>query len=374
VKTVVLAVTNDLVNDQRVLRVISTLQKSGSRIVFIGRRLKSSRGINAQGYKPVRFRLLFNRKLLFYAEYNIRLFLYLLFSKADVMVANDLDTLPAVYLASRVKSKPVIYDAHEYFTGSFEMRDSPFVRRFWERIEKRILPRLQYFMTVNDSIAGLYKEKYGIDAVVVRNFARYRKSFPNTLKLPRFLQDRKYFIIQGTGLNRGRGVEEAVLAMKQMEDCLLVIVGRGLALEYTKKMIQDNNLQEKVILLETLPYEELMIITSSAAAGLSLDKPLGENYLYSLPNKISDYIMAGIPIIAGDLPEVASIIRKYETGIVCKSIEPDSIAQCMNRLLNEDCLSKKLKENTEKAAMELCWEMEEERVIALYKEAGIQFE
>lgn len=372
-KTIVLAVTNDLAHDQRVLRIISTLIKSGSNIVFIGRKFRDSSDFSPRDFKTVRFRLLFKRKFLFYAEFNIRLFCYLLFKKADVLVANDLDTLPAMYLASLLKSRPLVYDSHEYFTGVYEISGRPFVKKFWDRIERRIVPGLKYFMTVNNSIAGLYKEKYGIHPVVVRNFAKYRDHITYPEKLPVQLINKKYFVIQGTGLNIGRGIEEAVLAMKQVDDCSLAIVGRGLVLDHVKQMVKEEGLQEKVFLLDPLSYEELMYITASAVAGLSLDKPLAENYLYSLPNKISDYIQARIPLIVSDLPEVSSIITMYGTGLVCRSVDPDSIAQCMNLILNDKKLSESFRINSEKAALEICWEKEEVRVVELYKKVGITF-
>lgn len=373
VKTIVIAVSNDLVTDQRVLKVISTLKKSGSKIILVGRRLNSSLPFVPDGFSAVRFRLFFNKKFLFYAEFNIRLFFYLLFRKAHLLVANDLDTLPAIYLLSKLKSVPLVYDSHEYFTGMHEIKERKFVKKVWETIERYIFPRLNHVLTVNDSIAELYEQKYKKRPVVVRNFARYRLPVLSG-ELSFETGGKKYVILQGTGINFGRGGEEAVLAMKKVENSILVIAGSGLALSALKKLVGKESIEEKVIFLDTLPYGQLAEITNGAQAGLSLDKPVSLNYQHSLPNKLSDYIQARIPVIVSNIPEVVSLVNKYEIGLVCANVEPEEIARCINFILTNDEARKVWKINLDKAAKEMCWEKEEEKLIELYTRAGIIFQ
>ena len=372
-KTIILAVTNDLTYDQRVLRVISTLKKSGNRLIFIGRRTKSSSLVKNDDFESIRFRLAFNKKFLFYAEFNIRLFLYLLFRKADLLVANDLDTLPAMYLISRLKRITLIYDSHEFFTGVPEIQNRKLVRSIWEKIEKRIFPKLNYVMTVNDSIARLYSEKYNMRPLVVRNFAFYRVPSALKTKLPFDIHKMKFFIIQGTGINFNRGAEEAVMAMKFVHDAHLVIVGKGLAVPQIKEMILNHGIEDRVFLIETLSYEELYMITAHAVAGLSLDKPVSLNYLYSLPNKLSDYIQARVPLIVSNLPEVAALVNKHGIGMVCNEVTPEEIARCMRIILDDTQKYNIFKNNLEKAATEVCWENEEQKLIEIYTNAGICF-
>ncbi len=114
-------------------------------------------------FRIKRFRMIFKKGFLFYKWFNIRLFIYLLFSKSDLLVANDLDTLLPNYLVSRLKKIPLVYDSHEYFTGVPELRDRPLVRRVWKIIEKYILPKLTYVITVSDSIADLYTDEYNVE-------------------------------------------------------------------------------------------------------------------------------------------------------------------------------------------------------------------
>ena len=134
-KRVVISVTNDLVTDQRVNRIATTLHNHGYEVLVVGNRFKDSCQIQ-RPYKTKFFRLIFNRKMFFYAEYNIRLFFFLLFVKADIFLSNDTDTLPANYLASRFRRKKLVFDAHEMFPEVPEIVGRHTVKRIWTKIEK----------------------------------------------------------------------------------------------------------------------------------------------------------------------------------------------------------------------------------------------
>ena len=170
-KRVIVSVTNDLSTDQRVKKVCESITKLNTEILLIGRILPESKKLELP-YTCIRMKLLFNHGPLFYAEYNIRLFFFLLFSKVDIYHANDLDTLLANYLASKIRRKPLIYDSHEYFTGVPEIQNRKIVKKIWTMIEGWIFPRLRHIFTVNDSIASLYNEKYGKSVKTLRNIPR----------------------------------------------------------------------------------------------------------------------------------------------------------------------------------------------------------
>ena len=168
-KKVIISVVSDLVTDQRVNRAALTLHNQGMDVILIGRMLKKSLPLEERPYKMVRFKLWFEKGPLFYACYNIRLFLFLLFNKADIYLANDLDTLPANFVASRLKKIKLVYDSHEYFTEVPELVNRPFIRFIWLKLEQWIFPRLTDVMTVNDSIAGFYIAKYNVPVKTIRN-------------------------------------------------------------------------------------------------------------------------------------------------------------------------------------------------------------
>ncbi|NNM15114.1 MAG: glycosyltransferase, partial [Bacteroidia bacterium] len=199
-KKIIVSVTNDISNDQRVHKVCTSLVKMGFDVVVVGRKRKDSTEIN-RSYSTHRFKLLFNKGALFYAEYNLRLFFYLLFHSFDFLLANDLDSLLANHLAAKVKRKSVVYDSHEYFTEVPELQGRAFAKNTWIKIEKMCLPGASRMYTVNESIAKLYKEKYNREVEVIRNVPpvfSYKienaKTEKEKLGLP---TDKKLLVVQG---------------------------------------------------------------------------------------------------------------------------------------------------------------------------------
>src|SRR4051812_8494347 len=106
-------------------RICTTLQKNSFLVELAGRKLKDSKEVPQQPYRQTRLNCLFNKGVLFYAEFNVRLFFFLLFNRFDIVCGCDLDTLPAAVLAAKLKGKKVIYDAHEYFPESPELIGRP---------------------------------------------------------------------------------------------------------------------------------------------------------------------------------------------------------------------------------------------------------
>ncbi len=167
-KRIIISVTNDLVADKRINKVANSLQKKGFEVICIGRELAKSLPVKFE-YPHKRFRLPFHAGLLFYASYNIRLAFFLLFARADIFLSNDLDTLPANFLISKLRNKKLVYDSHELFTEVPELVNRKKTQQVWLKIEKHILPKVKYAYTVCDSIAKIYSDKYKINMGVVRN-------------------------------------------------------------------------------------------------------------------------------------------------------------------------------------------------------------
>ncbi|MFA6923113.1 MAG: glycosyltransferase [Bacteroidales bacterium] len=375
-KKAIVSVTNDLSTDQRVDKVCLFLTKLGFEVTLIGRRKKNSLQLEKRQYKTERMLLLFEKGPFFYAEYNIRLFFFLLRTKSDLLVSNDLDTLLANYFTKLIKRSDFVYDTHEYYTGTPELANRPFVRSIWKRIEKSIFPKLKYVFTVNQSIADLYKSEYGIELKVVRNipskslkeklnFNISQEKKKSEFGLP---VNKKIILLQGAGINIQRGAEEAVLAMNYIDEAILLIIGDGDILHLLKKMVKENNLTKKVIFIDKLPYLKLLEYTILADIGLTLDKDTNINYRYSLPNKLFDYIYCEVPVLASSLIEIKNIIEKYNIGKIIETHEPQHIASKIKSMLNNNGNIKKWKENLKIAANELCWENEEKELLKVYSQ------
>ncbi len=296
----------------------------------------------------------------------------MLFAKADVLLANDLDTLPANFLASKIKSQTLVYDSHEYFTGVPEIQDRPFVKTTWKRIERFILPQIKHAYTVNQSIAKLYKDEYSIDFGVVRNLplkgntsvkAKTRKE----LGLP---GNKKLILLQGSGINIDRGGEEAVQAMEFLDNSILLIIGSGDVIDTLKAMSEKPFIKGKVIFKGKLPYTEMLEYTTNADVGISFDKDTNINYRFSLPNKIFDYIQCGIPVLASRLPEIENIITAYHVGDFIETHEPKHIAKKLNEMLSDIKKQAEWRSNTAEAAKSLNWENEELNVLKIFANIG----
>ena len=365
----IVCVTNDLSTDNRVHRTCTVLRELGWEVLLVGRELPGSPPLQ-RPYHAHRMRLWFRKGALFYAEYNLRILFLLLRERASLVVANDLDTLLACHLAARWKKRELVYDSHEYFTEVPELQGRA-VRRVWLAIERWIFPRLRHVITVNDSIAKAYRERYGNAITVVRNIPMHRELGPlssrRELDLP---EDRFLLILQGSGINVQRGAEEAVLAMRELPDCLLLLVGGGDAWPVLERMVAENGLQDRVRLLPRMPYERMMQYTRNADLGLSLDKDTNLNYRFSLPNKLFDYFRAHIPALVTDLPEVAGIVRRYDAGVVLPAPEPALIAKEVRALQGDQARRKALRQNAIFAAASLDGEREKAALAALFQSLG----
>jgi glycosyltransferase involved in cell wall biosynthesis len=366
VKIAIVTVSNDLATDNRVNRTCNVLKESGYTVVLVGRQRKNSIPLKSQNHRCVRLNLLFDKGPFFYAELNIRLFIFLLFSKVDLIFSNDLDTLPAAFLAHKLKKRSkIVYDSHELFTEAPEL-EGRFVKKIWECMEKIIFPKLTNIITVNDTIAEIFKSKYRKSIVVIRNVSE--KFDWSELKSKKDLgipEDKELIIVQGSGLNVDRGIEEAILAMQLINNAILLIVGDGDVIPNAKELVKTHQLETKVLFFGKRPYKELMQFTRYASIGLALDKPKSLNYRFALPNKLFDYIQANTAVICSNLIEIQKIVEKYEIGIFIETISPEAIAETINGLLENKDKLLSFQENCKKAAEVENWENEKVKLKAL---------
>ncbi|SFS60133.1 glycosyltransferase [Lutibacter maritimus] len=361
-KRIIVSVTNDLVTDQRVHKSCTTLFNNGFDILLIGRKLKNSKQLT-RSYKTKRIKLYFNKGFLFYAEYNIRLFLKLLFTKKDILLANDLDTLLPNYLISKLFSKNLVYDSHELFTEVPELINRPFKQNIWKFFESSILPRLNNQYTVCDSIATYYNTKYKTNFYTIRNFP-LRDSKQDSTNFPFEINSCKIILYQGA-LNLGRGIELIIKTMLFLNNTILVIIGNG---DIEKELIQkviNLNLENKVKFINKLNPAELKKITPLADLGISFEEDLGLNYRYALPNKLFDYIQAKVPVLVSDLPEMKNIVSKYKVGEVITDRTPKELASQINKILENG--KDYYNTNLEIASKELIWEKESKKLIEIFK-------
>lgn len=363
----IVSVTNDLYTDQRVNKICLFLVKQGYEVTLVGRKRRTSVPLNKRPYRTKRMPLLFEKGALFYAAFNLRLFFYVLFHRADLLVSNDLDTLLANHWAKKMKRNcRLVYDSHEYFTEVPELTCRPRVQRIWERIEKSIFPQLETVYTVNHSIAEIYQKKYHKDVLVVRNISE--KWTPDHLMSKKELGipiNEKLIILQGAGINVDRGAEEAIEAMKTI-DGVLMVVGDGDVVSQLKEKVKSLQLDKKVLFFGKKPYSIMMQYTHYADIGLTLDKPSNLNYKLSLPNKVFDYMHAGTAVIATDIKEVAHVVNTHKLGIVLDEFNAENLAKAISNLLQNEELLATYQQNCITASEVENWEHETQILEKIY--------
>ena len=364
-KKVSLSVINDLVTDNRVHKVAVSLQKMGFEPVLIGRLLPESQPVE-RVYRTHRMKLIFRKGAMFYFEYNLRLFFFLLTTKLDVLVSNDLDTLPANYFASLIKRKPLVYDSHEYFTEVPELLGRSMVKATWTWLEKLLVPRVDAAYTVCESIADVYRDLYKVNFKVVRNLPVCTNAQNISPEAPEKPGSHRIILYQGA-LNLGRGIEATIRAMQFIDGAELWLAGDGDLTAQLKQLVEELHLESKVKFLGRLPIGKLNAITRQADLGISLEEDLGLNYRFALPNKLFDYIQAGVPVLVSNLPEMRRIVEHYQIGAIAETHQRKDLAQKITSVLFDKEKNAIWKENLKVAAKELCWENEEEILREIYK-------
>ncbi len=358
-KTIILTVTSDLSYDQRMIRICNSLANAGYKVLLVGRKLRSSLPLIDQPFRQKRIHCLFEKGKLFYAEYNTRLFFYLLFKKMDCICAVDLDTILPGYFISRIKKTKRVYDAHELFCEMKEIVTRPGIYRVWKKIERYTVPKFVHGYTVNEPIANEFNKMYGVQYEVIRNIAM--------LKNIRVAEKKERFILYQGAVNEGRCFETLIPAFKNI-NCKLVICGDGNFMNQAKQLVTEHNLQEKVIFKGKIQPEELAVITQQAYIGITLFEKTGLSNYYSLANRFFDYLHAGIPQLCVDYPVYAALNNQLPVALLVDDTGSTNLSAQLNNLLANEVLYKELQHNCLIARETLNWQQEEKKLLSFYAE------
>ncbi|MEY2962910.1 MAG: hypothetical protein RL754_171 [Bacteroidota bacterium] len=361
-KRIIISTTNDISTDNRVHKVAILLLELGYEVMWVGRLLPGSAELD-RPYKTHRMRLWFKKGGLFYANYQLALLVFLLRNRSAVLLSNDLDTLFPNYVVSRLYGSVLVYDSHEYFCGVPEIQGR-WVKKVWQAVERSIFPRLKYVWTVNESIAQLYENDYGLRPGVFRNISPMPGDFQKATRAELGLKEGvKIAINQGSGMNVDRGLEEALEAVSSMDGWMLLLVGSGDAIGMLKDRVAAEGLENKVMFVDRVPYAKLLQYTACADVGLSLDKDTNINYRFSLPNKLFDYLHRGVPVVSSGVVEVARIVKGYGIGQVVDPTDIEALREAIAKVgVNREGYTEALA----KASAELTWERESQPLKAFY--------
>lgn len=353
----IFCVSNDLSYDKRIQKICKTLSDNGFSVVLVGRKFKNSIPYTAANYNFYQFACLFNKGKLFYIEFNFRVFIYLLFSKADVFVANDLDTIIPVYFSSLLRRKKRAFDAHEYFEEVPEVINRKGIKYFWTCVAHFFIPLFTVRYTTTASLVKIFKVKYKSSFELIRNVPYPLKS-SNTIS-------KKYLVYIGA-LNKGRGLEFLIEAM-QFIDGYLKIIGEGDLSKELRSLAKKLNVEHKIEFAGYVVPDKINEYLEEAVLGFNLLEAESKNYYYSLANKCFDYIQAEVPVIQMNFPEYQKINQRFEVAVLINQLNPKTIAAEVNSILENEELYNKLKNNCKKAKLVFNWDIESKKLLEIYQ-------
>jgi len=358
---VILTVTNDLIYDQRMSRICSSLARAGYEVELVGRIRPGSPRLQERPYRQTRLKCRFEKGKAFYIEYNFRLLFYLLRSKFGILCAVDLDTIVPAWIAGRLKKARLVHDAHEYFSEVPEVVERPRIRWVWEQVARLFIPRMDRCYTVGPALAKVFEQRYGRPFEVIRNLPDRR---------PGLFQEgnpsKPVFFYQGA-LNEGRGLEALIDAMPAFPEAELWLAGEGDLSGRLREQVRSQGLEPQVRFLGYVLPARLPELTRQATIGFNILENKGLSYYYSLANKAFDYIQAGVPSLNMDFPEYRQLQDQYGVFHLIPDLKRDTLESAIRELLNNRTYYELIRQNCRKAAEELCWEKEENKLILIFQ-------
>lgn len=340
------------------IRICSSLVSEGHHITLIGRSDSASSPLEIRTFSQKRIHCFFKNGFMFYAEFNIRLFFYLLFFKADLICAIDLDTILPCLWISKWKGIPRVFDAHELFCEMKEVVERPRIYRMWKRIESYAVPQFRFGYTVNHYLANEFKNMYSVDYAVIRSIS--------VGYLAEDYQTKEKKIIYQGAVNEGRCFESLIPAMKTVH-AELHIYGTGNFISQAKQLALDHQVSDKVKFIGSVSHEKLKRITPQYYIGITLFEAGAKSNYYSLANRFFDYLHAGVPQLTSDFPVYREMNNQHEIALLIDDSSSIVISTHLNLLLEDELLWAKLHKNCSLAAAEWNWNNESKSLTQFYR-------
>jgi glycosyltransferase involved in cell wall biosynthesis len=298
---------------------------------------------------------------------NFALVRYARSCRPQIIHANDLDTLPAGFVASRLTGARLVYDAHELWTDVGSVGAFGKSVALW--LEKAVSRRASAVVAVSRHRAEIMSETLGIpQPLVVMNTPFYTP--PEALQEGAWLapfQGKRIVLYQG-GYADYMGLPDVALAAQYLpEDVVLVFRGYGRAEKNLRDTIEQNGLSARVFLIPAVPMNAMVQSAVGADLGIITYKPVNKNSQYAAPNKMFEYMMAGVPSVGSDLPYIREILCGLGVGELFVPGDSQDLARVINGLLNEPAKLAAMKQRCLASAAQFCWEKEGAKLMQTYE-------
>ncbi len=369
-KRIIFAVFDTLHHEYRGYKVAHSFLKYGYEVKVIGIMYENDELTGWDDIENERIRLFKTLPLaLNMMIFWVKLFFILIFEKCTILYSHDIFPLRPVFFASRLKRKPYIYDAHEFWHGNSQIEGRPIAKKFWISYEKVLIKGAKRIITVSAPIARELERIYGLEEVRVFTNLPLKKEIPankdilhDTLSIDK---NKRIILYQGHFLVNN-GLDGIIRSFVNVDEgAVLVLIGDGSERYRLKDLAVKLGIGHRVYFAGPFPHSELINYTVCAYIGLCLIKNFGKSYYYSAPNKMFELIQAQVPQIASDFPEMSRYVKGYLVGEVTDPESEENIAEKINGLLNDEKKYNLYKSNCIKAESELVWENIEDELVKI---------
>lgn len=277
---------------------------------------------------------------------------------ADLYLASDLYSLPVAARAARARGVPLFFDSRELYTHIAALHGRTLTQRFWRTILRMYARRAAMLFTVNEAIADILRGE-GYTVRVLRNLPdRIVREKTDRIRLALNIPATQRIVLSQGGIQQGRGALLAVRAVAALPECALVFLGDGAMSTEVVEEARRQGCAHRVHILPAVPSAEVLTWTASADVGLCLIEDLGLSYRLSLPNKLFEYIAAGVPVLGSDLPEIARVVRAFDVGCIVPADDAAAVSLALAELLNSPERLAQYREHCLAHAPALQWQQE----------------
>jgi glycosyltransferase involved in cell wall biosynthesis len=288
-------------------------------------------------------------------------------SRPRIIHAHDVNTLLSAWIAAGLTRAPLVYDAHEIST---DREGYASFRNIVGWLEKRLMPRAAATITTTDARAAFFARAYGIDRpVVLQNRPRFSAAArTDRIRSELGLREAWPIVLYQGGLQKGRGLEMLVEAAAVVENAYFVFLGGGRLTSKLRDMVSKSGLEQRVHFIETVSLSELPSYTASADIGVQPIENTCLNHFTTDSNKLFEYMMGGLPVVASNLPEIRKIVSKYDFGLLVPPGDADALNAAIGELAADKKLRERLARNASAAATLVNWEEQEYKLVGLYRD------
>jgi glycosyltransferase involved in cell wall biosynthesis len=290
---------------------------------------------------------------------------------ADVYFGHDLDALPAAARAKRRLGGGLIYDSHELFVDrNVPQSESRWEKRAWARREARLIASADHVFVTTESYARKLADRYGVRRPSVLMNVPSAPGSPHgsgadPLRPALGLRSGQRVLLFLGGLVANRGLESLIESLRLLEGCAAVLMGPGEPAyrRFLAELGESLGVAEALRIADPIPYDRMIQTAAWADVGTVPFRGNTLSYYYSLPNKLFEYIAAGLPVVASDLPEMARVLREHDVGETCDPDDPADIARAVRAVLDDPHRLQQLRANARRAAGILNWEREQPKLL-----------